>query len=119
MTEATVIDHSRWEQFFNQLSKDHEGDLIRLELLDQTYGDQVAGEDIPFTVASYDPRNDAVVITAGRTDEGEPALRHIINHPSEIDLAIPEPTEPVLRVVAPTNTTLTYFYPKPSLPPSG
>jgi hypothetical protein len=119
MTETTVIDPDRWMQFFDRLSADHEGDLIRLELLDQTYGDQVEGERLPFALASYDPRNDVVVITAGRADGGEPTLRHIINHPREIDLAIPQPNETVLRVVAPTNITLTHFYPKPALPRSG
>jgi hypothetical protein len=115
VTETTVIERDRWERFFDQFTEDHEGELIKLEVLDPTYGDQVAGERLPFALATYDPRNDVVIITAGRSDEDEPTLRHMISHPSEIDLAIPEPNETVLRVVTQTNTTLTYFHPKPAL----
>jgi hypothetical protein len=110
MTETAVIDRDQWPQYFDQLSQEHEGELIRLEVLDQTYGDQNEGERLPFELATYDPRDDVVVLTAGRTDEGEPALRHTIQHPVEVDVAVTDPAETVLRVVAPANTTLAFFY---------
>jgi hypothetical protein len=110
MTETAVIDRDQWPQYFDQLSQEHVGELIRLEVLDPTYGDQIAGEHLPFEVATYDPSDDVVVLTAGRTDDGEPVLRHTIQHPVEVDVAVPDPHETVLRVVAPDNTTLAYFY---------
>jgi hypothetical protein len=112
MTETMTVDRNRWEQFFDQLSKDHAGDLVTVELLDQDLGDQLEGERLPFTSASFDPRNDMVVISAAGTNDGEPMLRHMIQHPSEVDVATAQPDETVLRVVAPSNTTLTHLYSK-------
>jgi hypothetical protein len=40
----------------DQLTERHAGEPIRIEVLDQTYGDQNEVERLPFTYAVYDPR---------------------------------------------------------------
>ena len=119
MNDATTIERDRWVRFFDELTEDHKGDQITVEVLDGSLGDQFEGERLPFAFASFDPRDDMVIISAEGKSERGPVLRHMISHPSEVDVATPEPNETVLRVVAGENSTLIYFYPKPALPGSG
>ena len=119
MSEGITIDRDQWARFFEELTEDHKGSLVTVEVLDESLGDQFEGKRLPFAFASFDPRDDMVIISAEGESERGPVLRHMISHPSEVDVAIPEPDETVLRVVGDQNTTLVYFHPKPALPRSG
>lgn len=111
MTDTVVIARDQWAQFFDQLSEEHAGELMKMELLDPDYGDQIEGEGTPFQLASYDRRNDMVIITAGISESDEPTYRRMIQHPSEIDVSVPDDGTTVVRVVGPADTTLVSFYP--------
>lgn len=53
MTETSTTDRARWVGKLDQLTSDHEGDTLVLEVLDRSYGEQ-AGR-VPFGYASDDP----------------------------------------------------------------
>jgi hypothetical protein len=118
MTEATIIDRAGWSKFFDQLTGDHKGRLIAIDLVDAKLGDQRETERLPFTYASYDPRDDVVVVgVGGETARFPVLLRHMINHPVEIDFTLPRPTETAVRVVDADGTaTILRLRPKPALP---
>ncbi|GLY92575.1 DUF5335 family protein [Actinoallomurus iriomotensis] len=118
MSQATTVDHGKWAEFFDTLSADHAGHSAAIELLDADFGDQFETERLPFAYASYDPRDDVVVIGVGGNSSRFPVLlRHMIDHPTEIDLTVPEPAETDVRIVGEDGTTtLLRLRPKPALP---
>jgi len=120
MTSAGAVDRSDWVGFFDLLTKDQEGRLLVIEVLDPDVGDQHEAERLPFSYASYDPRDDVVVVGVGGSTARFPVvLRHMIQHPTVVDVAVPTPTQTTVRVVDADGTTnLLHFYPKPALPQS-
>ncbi|MDQ1752697.1 MAG: hypothetical protein QOE71_3753 [Pseudonocardiales bacterium] len=101
MTDTAVEERSRWAIELDQLTREHEGDLVVIEVLDITYGDGEEAERVPFGYAAYDRKDDAVVVAVGgRSGRFPVALRHIVTHPIEIDIA-----EHAMRVVAEDGTT--------------
>jgi hypothetical protein len=112
VADTMTIDRPSWQGFFDSLSEDHHGEMITMEVLAQQIGDQVEAERLPFNYASYDPKDDVVVIGVGGDSPRFPViLRHMIWHPGEVDFAnVPDP---VLRVVDKDGeATLTHFYPQ-------
>lgn len=120
MTEATTIDRDGWVSFFDLLTADHKGKTAAIELVDADIGDQHETEHLPFTYASYDPRDDVIVIGVGGNSARFPVLlRHIINHPVQVDVAAPAPApaETDVRIVDADGTaTLLRLRPEPALP---
>ena len=112
MADTMTIDRTGWKGFFDTLSEDHHGEMITMEVLDPSLGDQIEAERLPFNYASYDPKDDVVIIGVGGDTPRFPViLRHMIWHPSEVDIAQLKATEPVLRVVDNDGqATLTHFY---------
>lgn len=106
MTETSNPDRKDWAERLDHASRAHDGDLAAIEILDQTYGDEEEAERVPFGYASYDPKDDVVIIAVGgRSGRFPVALRHIVNHPVEVDVA-----ESALRVIADDGTvTLVTF----------
>ena len=89
-------------------------------MLDPAFGDQHEAERLPFSYASYDPKDDVVVVgVGGNTPRYPVVLRHMILHPTQVDVAVPTPNQTTVRVVDADGTTnLLHFYPKPALPKS-
>ncbi len=118
MTDTSVIDRDEWSRFFDVLTKDHEGDLVTLEVLSREWGDQHEVERLPFAYASYDPKDDAVIIGVGGSSSRYPVVfRHIIEHPAQVDLAAPAATETAVRIVDGEGTsTLLQLFGKPAPP---
>ena len=88
MTEISTADRTEWATLLNRLTKDHEGELITIELLDPTYGDLREAERLPFAYASYDPRDDVVVVAVGGAPPRYPVvLRHMIWRPTEVSVS--------------------------------
>jgi hypothetical protein len=113
VADTTTIDRTSWQGFFDTLSEEHHGELITIEVLGNDIGDQVEAERLPFNYASYDGKDDVVVIGVGGDSPRFPVvLRHMIWHPTEVDLAQLQAAEPVLRVVDKDGgSTLTHFFP--------
>jgi hypothetical protein len=118
MTEATTIDRDGWARFFDLLTADHQGKSAIIELIDADFGHGHEVEHLPFNYATYDHRDDVVVVGVGGNSTRFPVLlRHMISHPVEVDFIVPRPTETDVRVVdAGGTTTMLRLRPKPALP---
>jgi cellulose synthase/poly-beta-1,6-N-acetylglucosamine synthase-like glycosyltransferase len=98
MTQTATKDRDRWSPLLDQLSREHEGESVRIEILDPTYGDHPEAERLPFSYASYDYKDDVVIVAVGGRSERYPVvLRHMISHPTELDATQQDPA--ALRVV--------------------
>jgi hypothetical protein len=82
MTESSTTDRSKWAGALEGLTRAHEGDLVAVEVLDRNE----MADQMPFGYATYDPRDDAVIVgIVGRSTEPV-VLRHMIWHPAQIDV---------------------------------
>ena len=83
---AREIPREQWNKFFDDFSKQHEGWVVTLEVLDPDIGDQDQAEGLPLSGISADlkDRESRVEIIVGGKPEGKPEahLTHIINRPS-------------------------------------
>jgi hypothetical protein len=75
VTNTSTTDRAQWVRTLDQLTRDHEGDPVVIEVLDQTYGDNEQAERVPFAYANYDPRDDVVVIAVGGRSGRYPVAR--------------------------------------------
>lgn len=119
MPETVTIDRDKWSGFFDTLSADFNGSSVAIELVGAEYGDQYETERLPFTYASYDYRDDVIVVGVGGNSARFPVLlRHIINHPVQVDSTALGPGESDIRIVDRDGTvTMLRLRPTPALPP--
>jgi hypothetical protein len=75
-------------------------------VLDPTYGDNSEVERLPFNYANYDHEDDVVTIGVVGNSIRYPVLRHLIVHPTEVDVA-----EQAVRIVDQdgTSTLMSFF----------
>jgi hypothetical protein len=109
MTENSTINRNAWRGQLDGLTADHEGQDVTIEVVDQEYGDQHEAERLPFRYASYDPKDDVVIIAiGGRSSRYPVVLRHMVWHPTEVDV---DTQVNAVRVVEPDGTTtiMTFF----------
>lgn len=88
MTMTNEIPHDQWERFFEDFSNQHEGEPIRVELLDPDLGDQPLAENAPLLGISCDTkgsREGAIEIMAG--EDTNSVMTHIIGHPTHVRVA--------------------------------
>jgi hypothetical protein len=119
MDESTAVDRpgadrSHWEAVLDQLTKEHEGEEITIELLDPTFGDANEVERLPFAYVSYDrPTETVIVAVGGRTAAYPVVLRHMIHRP--VELAVDDSKDiAVMKVVdADSMATLVSFRGRP------
>ena len=84
-----------------------------IEVLDRSFGDQTEAERLPFAYTSYDPKDDVVVVAVGGRSSSYPVvLRHMVPHPSEVDIDLDAGAFRAVEQEGPT-TIVTFF------PPSG
>jgi hypothetical protein len=101
MTNSSALDRGEWAARLDEVTKEHEGQAITIEVLDPTYGDNSEVEKLPFNYADYDRKDDVVTIGVGGNSMRYPVvLRHLVVHPTEIDVA-----EQAIRVVGQDGTT--------------
>ncbi|MEU0094831.1 DUF5335 family protein [Kribbella sp. NPDC006257] len=107
MVEASnKLDREQWESALDQLTKRHDGDYITIEVLDASLGDQLEVERLPFRYATYDRRDDTVVIAVGGITTRFPVvLRHLISKPATVSIA--EESEPAAMLITDTDSTST------------
>jgi len=113
MADTPTVDRSEWVTLLDRLTKEHEGELVSIELLDPTYGDLHEAERLPFAYLTYDPRDDVVIVAVGgRSGRYPVVLRHIISHPSEVSAAEGRPAGVAVRVIDAEGTpTIVSFFP--------
>ncbi|MFE1787050.1 DUF5335 family protein [Streptomyces sp. NPDC059525] len=107
------LDRSDWTSTLDEATATHEGELITIEVMDQSIGHQYEAERLPFSYLSYDHKSDAVVVAVGGRPPRYPVvLRHIVAHPKEIDVSTVDVPETAIRVLDQDDTaTLITFYP--------
>ena len=72
-------------RLLEELTKEHEGDEVTIELLDQEFGDASEVERLPLAYIDYDPKDDVVVVAVGGRDPRYPVvLRHFVEHPQRV-----------------------------------
>ena len=76
---------SQWQARLEDLTKQHEGHEVAIELLDQELGDEAEAEMLPLAYLEFDPKDDVVIVAVGGRDGRYPVvLRHIVEHPQRI-----------------------------------
>jgi hypothetical protein len=102
-----------WARLLDRLSTQHVGQVVTIELLDSTYGDQYEAERLPFAYAAYDSKDDTVIIAVGGRSPRYPVtLRHMISHPTDVSVSDVDPAREALRVIDADGTaTLVRFFP--------
>ena len=103
MAEDSTANRDAWVEQLDRLTKDRAGQYVTIEVLDRTYGDGTEVERLPFAYASYDPKDDVVIIAVGGSSSKYPVvLRHMVWHPTEVDV---DTASGALKVVEPDGTT--------------
>lgn len=104
MPTVTSEDRTEWGPLLDQVTKDHEGDDVMIEILDQTFGDQAEVERLPFAYTNYDHKDDVVFVAVGGNSPRYPVvLRHLVWHPTQVSVA--EDEVAAMRVVDNEGTT--------------
>src|SRR4030088_2000232 len=113
MASTTTLDRDQWQSALDQLTADHDGEQVTIEVLDPSVGYQHEADRMPFVYINYDPKDDVVIVAVGGRPARYPVvLRHMIYPPSEVDIAVDDVPGPAVRVVEPDGTTtLVVFYP--------
>ncbi|SFN62713.1 DUF5335 family protein [Mycetocola miduiensis] len=109
MADISTTDRTSWVEGLDRLTKDREGQDVTIEVLDRSFGDQTEAERLPFAYTSYDPKDDVVVVAVGGRSSSHPVvLRHMVPHPSQVDI---DPDVGAFRVVEQDGTTtiVTFF----------
>src|SRR4029453_3453057 len=112
MTESSTTDRKAWADQLDQLTKERESQYVTIEVLDPTYGDEPEAEHLPFAYATYDAKDDVVIIAVGGTTKTYvAALRPMGWHPAEVDVEL---AAGAIKVVEKDGTTtIVAFHPPP------
>ena len=111
MSDTSTTDRKAWVEQLDRLTKERAGQQVTIEILDPTYGDQPGAERLPFAYASYDPKDDVVVVAVGGGNSAKypVVLRHMVWHPTELDV---DNDAGAVRIVdADGTTTITILVP--------
>ncbi|HWE66630.1 MAG TPA: DUF5335 family protein [Acidimicrobiales bacterium] len=89
MAQATEeLPKSGWKDALELLTKEHEGDVVTIEVISLELGDQSEAEKLPLAYVEYDPHDDAASVGVGGRDGRFPVvLRHVIEQPRRIAVA--------------------------------
>jgi len=72
-----LLERSRWQTYFDHLSRVSVGKSVELEIVELDLGDQVEAKWLPLLGVAYDPGDDLVEIALEGVD-------HLIRRPREI-----------------------------------
>ncbi|TVL91282.1 DUF5335 family protein [Streptomyces sp. SAJ15] len=113
MAETPLLDRSRWTTALDELTEAHAGESVSIEVLDPEIGHQYEAQRLPFSYLGYDPKDDVVIVAVGGQSSQYPVvLRHMVQHPKEIDVATAGVPEAAVRVLDQEDTaTLISFFP--------
>jgi hypothetical protein len=94
--DSEEIPESSWFAALESLTKQHEGDVVTIEVLAIDLGDEYEAEQVPFAYIEYDRHDDAVNVAVGGRDGRYPVvLRHTIEHPQRV---VVSPASPGVHV---------------------
>jgi hypothetical protein len=119
MADATELPKSSWHEALDSLTREHQGEVVTIEVTTSDYGDQLEAEELPFAYVEYDPHDDAVSVGVGGSDGRYPVvLRHVIEQPKSvmIDLSSPDETTAIAAVAPDGAETIITLRPRAALP---
>ena len=113
MATTERIDRDELKGFFDRLSKEREGQPVTIEVIDKSIGDQEEVHRLPLAAATFDPKDDVVVLALGGNSPDDPVVhRRMVWHPKEVELAQLDGGQTALRVVdTDGSATLVRFHP--------
>jgi Family of unknown function (DUF5335) len=117
--DSEEIPPSSWQESLESLTKQHEGDLVTIEVLALDLGDEYEAEKVPFAYIEYDRHDDALNVAVGGRDGHYPVvLRHTVEHPQRVVISASAPGEESTVDVTATDgvQTLITFHHRPALP---
>jgi hypothetical protein len=116
--DSEEIPPSSWHESLESLTKQHEGDVVTIQVLDLDLGDEYEAEKVPFAYIEYDKHDDAVNMAVGGRDGRYPVvLRHTIEHPQRVVSTLAPGDESTVEVTAADGVqTLITFHHRPALP---
>ncbi len=117
--ESVEIPPASWQESLESLTKEHEGDVVTIEVLALDLGDEYEAEKVPFAYIEYDRHDDAVNVAVGGRDGRYPVvLRHTVEHPQSVILSTSGPDEESTVDVTAADgvATLITFHHRPALP---
>jgi hypothetical protein len=116
MAGTTMHKGSDWKTALDQLTAERADDNVTIEAIDPIVGPQFQAERLPLSYLTYDPKDDVVIVAVGgRTPQYPVVLRHMIWHPTEMDVATDDVSQPAVRVVESDGTvTLVTFHAEPA-----
>jgi hypothetical protein len=117
--DSEQIPPSSWHEALESLTKEHDGDLVTIEVLALDLGDEYEAERVPFAYIEYDRHDDALNVAVGGRDGHYPVvLRHTVEHPQRVVISPPVPgQETTVDVTAADGVqTLISFHSRPALP---
>jgi Family of unknown function (DUF5335) len=83
--QGPELPRSQWQARLAELTQQHQGHGVAIELLDQEIGDEAEVEMLPLAFLEFDPRDDVVIVGVGGRDGRYPVvLRHIVERPQRI-----------------------------------
>jgi hypothetical protein len=108
-----------WHDFFELLTKDHEGSEITIEIPSPEFGDQFEAEAMPLAYLEYDQKDDVFIVGVGGRNSRYPVvLNHMIPHPRSIlvDSQIPGVAQAIDVIDGDGNQTILTLRRRPALP---
>src|SRR3984885_13753151 len=117
MADATEVPKSSWREALDSLTREHQGEVVTIEVETSDYGDQLEAEALPFAYVEYDPHDDAVSVGVGGRDGRYPVvLRHVVEHPQHVFIHDAEEGPVTIEVRDPDGTmTLVTLTARPEL----
>jgi hypothetical protein len=109
-----------WDNYLEQLTKDHQDDAVTIEVVGLDHGDSSRRRGCAFAYIEYDDKDDTVVVGAGGKDSRLPVvLRHLIEHPQTIlaDPLAPSVARAFDIVGRDGTSTIVTLRPRDALPP--
>ena len=74
-----------WQARLEQLTEEHRGHEVTIELLEHPFGDEIEVQGLPLAYVEYDPEDDVIIVAVGGADGRYPVVsRHIIGHPLRV-----------------------------------
>jgi hypothetical protein len=113
------IPRATWHDALELMTKEHEGDEVTIELVDEGLGDQEETAKLPLNYLEYDRKDDVVVVGVGGHSTRFPVvLRHMIRHPQTLWVHPPAPatTRALWAVDGEGVETLVRLHRRPELP---
>lgn len=85
--QSQEIPSNEWIRFFNDQSRRHQGEHVKVELLGRDIGDQADAQDQSLLGITVDPPTDSCRIEVMAGEPGGANVAHEIIHPIHVRLA--------------------------------